>query len=301
MAGKQQAVFHLPGLFEFYDFYQVFFRVFSEHRDFFYPWARVGSVYGAPADSLWAGGRLEEGGAAAEEVLSLLGKYGISARLTFSNSLLEPKHLADEKCSRLCRLFEEKGAGVNGVIVHSELLTQYLREKYPGLYLVSSTTKVLTDFEAFRQELRRKEFAFVVPDFRLNKQLEKLNTLSQKEKEKTEFLVNECCWTGCADRRACYESVSRRALDPSAPEHVCAAPGGSEGYRFSRAMKSPAFISRDDILNTYLPAGFSQFKIEGRSLGSAVLLEFLLYYLTKPEHHLEIRELIYLDSSLDLF
>ena len=270
MAGKQQAVFHLPGLFEFFDFYQVFFRVFSEHRDFFYPWARVGSVYGAPADSLWAGGRLEEGGAAAEEVLSLLGKYGISARLTFSNSLLKPEHLADDKCGRLCRLFEEKGAGVNGVIVHSELLTQYLREKYPGLYLVSSTTKVL-------------------------------NTLSQKEKKKTEFLVNECCWTGCADRRACYESVSRRALDPSAPEHVCAAPGGSEGYRFSRAMKSPAFISRDDILNTYLPAGFSQFKIEGRSLGSAVLLEFLLYYLTKPEHHLEVRELIYLDSSLDLF
>ena len=43
------------------------------------------------------------------------------------------------------------------------------------------------------------------------------------------------------------------------------------------------------------------FKIEGRGLGSAVNLEFLLYYLTKPEYQLTVREDIYLDSMLDLF
>ena len=47
--------------------------------------------------------------------------------------------------------------------------------------------------------------------------------------------------------------------------------------------------------------GFSHFKIEGRSLGSALILEFLLYYLTKPEHQLRVREEIYLDNTLDLF
>ena len=30
-------------------------------------------------------------------------------------------------------------------------------------------------------------------------------------------------------------------------------------------------------------------------------LEFLLYYLTKPEYQLTVREEIYLDSMLDLF
>ena len=43
------------------------------------------------------------------------------------------------------------------------------------------------------------------------------------------------------------------------------------------------------------------FKIEGRGLGSALVLEFLLYYMTKPEHQLKVREEIYLDSTLDLF
>ena len=47
--------------------------------------------------------------------------------------------------------------------------------------------------------------------------------------------------------------------------------------------------------------GFSNFKIEGRGLGSALILEFLLYYMTKPEHQLEVREKVYLSNTLDLF
>ncbi len=85
------------------------------------------------------------------------------------------------------------------------------------------------------------------------------------------------------------------------PDHICSSPKAGEGYKFSRAMESPAFISIEDIKNKYLPIGISNFKIEGRSLGSAIILEFLLYYLTKPECQLKVRESIYLDSSLDLF
>ena len=66
-------------------------------------------------------------------------------------------------------------------------------------------------------------------------------------------------------------------------------------------MKNPGFIGLKEIRDFYLPNGFSHFKIEGRSLGSAVVLEFLLYYMTKPEYQLKVREEIYLDSMLDLF
>ena len=51
----------------------------------------------------------------------------------------------------------------------------------------------------------------------------------------------------------------------------------------------------------YLPMGFSHFKIEGRSLGSALILEFLLAYMVRPEYQIHVREAIYLDSMLDLF
>ena len=293
------AHYHLPGLFEFYDLYRAFLPLYRTHREYFYDWCDIASLYGAPAGCLWGGGRAGFGDDDPRKVLALTREYGISARLTFSNSLLRQEHLSDRACNALCALFAQQDG--NGVIVHSDLLLDYLKQKYPNLYFVSSTTKVLTEFDQLQQELDREDFRFVVPDFRLNKAFDRLNALPQSQKDKVEFLCNECCWFGCQDRKACYETVSRKNLGEPCPEHLCAAPGGGEGYRFSRAMENPGFIGVEDIQNTYLPMGFTHFKIEGRSLGSALILEFLLYYLTKPEYHLHVREAIYLDSMLDLF
>ena len=372
------AYFHLPGLFEFYELYKAFLPLFHEHREYFYDWCDIGSIYGAPADCIWGGGRVEDGDCNAGEVLSLVNKYGISARLTFSNSLLREEHLADRRCNELCRMFcreqdrdkeiyntgdlnrsgndgcgYEKAKGLeqrgndgckgfaqkdddgrgygrvrNGVIVHSELLLDYLKASYPELYLVSSTTKVLTDFDDLVKELDRKDFSYVVPDFRLNKRFDRLENLSEQQKNKVEFLCNECCYFGCTDRRACYEDVSRRILgeaekdydstgseprqteaeqalsdeaEDEKHEHECTAPDHDGGYRFSKAMLNPGFIGIDDIRNIYIPMGFMNFKIEGRGLGSALILEFLLYYMTKPEFRINVREEIYLDNTLDLF
>lgn len=296
-----KAYFHLPGLFEFYELYRVFLPIFYEHREYFYDWCEIGSIYGAPSDCIWGGGRTSFGDHDPQEVLALVQEYGISARLTFSNSLLREEHLSDQKCNALCALFEESRGSTNGVILYSDLLLDYLKEKYPGLYFVSSTTKVITDFQEFVKELEREAFCYVVPDFRLNKTYDKLKALSQTQKDKVEFLCNECCYFGCKDRKACYRAVSEKNLGNEGPEFHCTAPQVNGGYRFSETMKNPGFIGIEDIQKTYLPMGFSQFKIEGRGLGSALILEFLLYYMTKPEYQLRVREEIYLDNMLDLF
>ena len=295
------AIYHLPGLFEFYELYRVFLPLFREHREYFYDWCEIGSIYGASADCLWGGGRIGEGDYDPREVLALLKEYGISARLTFSNSLLRKEHLSDGKCNSLCAMFAESDAVQNGVIVHSDLLLNYLKRTYPDLYFVSSTTKVLTDFQQFVEEVNREEFRYVVPDFRLNKSLRQLDTLKESQKVKVEFLCNECCWSGCKERKQCYEVVSRQNLGEDCPDHRCDAPDGTEGYQFSKAMENPEFIEIQDIKNTYLPMGFTNFKIEGRGLGSALILEFLLYYMTKPEYQIHVREKVYLDNMLDLF
>ncbi len=293
--------YHLPGLFEFYDFYAEFLKLYREHRVYFYDWCEIGSIYGAPADCIWGGGRAGFGEDDPDRVISLLNQYHISGRLTFSNSLLEEEHLKDRNCNELCRRMAEKAESRTGVILHSGLLLDYLKTGFPGFYFISSTTKVLTDFEQLRQELNREEFSYVVPDFRLNKDFSNLERLSEDEKEKVEFLCNECCSFSCKSRAACYENVSRKNLGMDVPDFDCIFSGRGEGYRFSKAMKNPAFIGIEDIRNLYVPMGFSNFKIEGRGLGSAVLLEFLLYYMTRPEYQLTVREELYLDSMLDLF
>ena len=294
------AHFHLPGLFEFYDLYKAFLPLYRNHREWFYDWCDIASIYGSPSDCLWGGGRVGFGEADAEEVFELMKEFGISSRLTFSNSLLKEEHLSDKKCNELCRLFE-KAPVKNGVIVYSDLLLDYLKRNFPGFYFVSSTTKVLTDFSDFKMELARNDFSFVVPDFRLNKKFEKLEALDEGLKNKVEFLCNECCSPFCQERKICYENVSRKNLGLECSDHHCAAPDGDKGYRFSSAMKSPLFIGIDDIQNKYLKMGFSNFKIEGRGLGSAMVLEFLLYYLVRPEYQINVREEIYLDGMLDLF
>ena len=234
---KPRVCYHLPGLFEFYELYRVFLPLFREHRDWFYDWCDIGSIYGAPADCIWGGGRVGFGDNDPKTVLSLLREYGISARLTFSNSLLRKEHLSDGRCNRLCAMLASERN--NGVIVHSNLLLDYLIKTYPELYFVSSTTKVLTDFRDLENELSKDVFRYVVPDFCLNKSFEKLNALSDAQKDKVEFLCNECCWFGCHDRKACYENVSRKCLGEDCPDHICVAPDGNEGYRFPRQWRTP--------------------------------------------------------------
>ncbi len=296
-----KAVYHLPGLFEFGELYRRFLPLYRTHEDWFYDWCTIGSIYGAPAGCRWDGGRAGFGEDEPAEMAELMREYGISARLTFSNSLLRKEDLTDYKCNRLCAMFEKNGPVPSGVILSSELLLNYLQEKYPRLYFISSTTKVLTEFQELKKELESPTFRYVVPDFRMNRVWDHLHSLPAELKMKIEFLCNEDCWFECPDRKQCYENVCRKNLGIDCPEHICLSPYAQRGYRFSDAMENPGFIGIRDIQDIYLPGGFSHFKIEGRSLGSAVVFEFLLYYLIRPEYQLRVREEIYLSSSLDLF
>ena len=46
------AYYHLLGLFEFFELYSVFLPLYGAHREYFYEWCEIASVYGAPADCL---------------------------------------------------------------------------------------------------------------------------------------------------------------------------------------------------------------------------------------------------------
>ena len=242
---KMIAYFHLPGLFEAYAFYRVFLPLFFEHREYFYDWCAIGSLYGAPADCIWGGGRVGSGERSAQEVLALTRAYGLSARLTFSNSLLRPEHLSDGRCNALCRAFARSDGPQNGVIVHSDLLLDYLKAELPAAELH------LLDHQgpdglppAPAGAGTGGVFRYVVPDFRLNKAFDDLRALPQPLKDKTEFLCNECCWFGCRDRQRVLRGRQPEKPRRARPEHICTAPSAAAGYRFSSAMENPGFHQR---------------------------------------------------------
>lgn len=60
--------------------------------------------------------------------------------------------------------------------------------------------------------------------------------------------------------------MSRQNLGEDCPDHVCVAPDSQSGYRFSKAMENPEFISVDDIRNTYMPMGFPILRLKDAGL-----------------------------------
>lgn len=55
-------------------------------------------------------------------------------------------------------------------------------------------------------------------------------------------------------------------------------------YDFADVKSHKTHISPSDIMEKYIPMGFNQFKIEGRTLNAFTLAEYYLYYMVKPEY-----------------
>ena len=147
------------GCLNFTSSYRVFLPLYCTHRDWFYPWCDIASLYGAPADCLWGGGRVGGGDVRPQDALALatgirhLGQVDVQQLSTASRNIWPTA-----TCNKLCRLFAACDTPQSGVIVHSELLLDYLQRTYPSFYFVSSTTKVLTEFSQLAQEAAREEF-----------------------------------------------------------------------------------------------------------------------------------------------
>ncbi len=144
-----------------------------------------------------------------KKILDLMQEYQISARLTFSNSLLREEHLQDRKCNELCALLEKNNKPQmvwSSIRIYFHIICKKLSGSLSGLI----NYKVLTNFSDFLQEIDREEFRYVVPDFVLIKIWSVKSDEYTAKKKKWNSCVIECCWFGCKDRKACYETVSRK-------------------------------------------------------------------------------------------
>jgi collagenase-like PrtC family protease len=176
--------------------------------------------------------------------------------------------------------------------VVSPILEEYIRNKYPKFPIISSTCKEIRDFNALSAELN-KDYKLVVLDYNYNNNYEFLEKLPKKEK--CEFLVNATCIPNCQRRGEHYRTIGENGLrygkafaNKTAVDII---PFECE-YQFSSFYtfkKYATFIEPDDILDKYLPMGFSNFKIEGRNSNVLNVLESYVYYLIKPEFRDEVR------------
>ncbi|MBQ9807432.1 MAG: hypothetical protein IJM55_01030 [Ruminococcus sp.] len=301
-----RARFHLPDFTKHFMFNIVFAEFLKECPDYFREGVEIASVYGTFPPAIWNGGRFQYGQCDKgfiKQVIKEFNNRGIPLRFTFTNPVLEKKHVHDEYCNMIMHLADN---GLNEVIVASPVLEDYIRKNYPGYKLTSSTCKRITDPDKLYEEVD-KDYHIVVIDYDLNNKFDVLEKIP--DKEKCELLVNACCNPGCRLRSEHYRSIGAEQL--AYAEHLKRNPNGEFDFRKAvkykdyinedilrcKCMSRSVFqikglsshISPDDIWEKYIPMGFSQFKIEGRTIELFNLIEHYMYYMIKPECRDEAR------------
>lgn len=278
----KKAIFHLPGIFEHPQFYNCLTALYRDRREMFYDNMEIGSIYGAPGSCIWNGGRMVFALTSKKQLQLIkdgMAAIGIPVRFTFTNCLLEDKHVYDTYCNMVTTMFSD---GNNEILCNSPILEQYLRENFPQYSFISSTTKRLLDIDAFNKELE-KDYKLVVLDYALNRNKKFLKKI--KNKKKVEILCNAVCIPDCPNRVDHYINLSKCQLE-SSPEEVMECEHSN--CPFYIAKQREHFIDREDI-NNYLRQGFCNFKLEGRTAHPLDLVEIILYYLIKPEYQTEAR------------
>ena len=315
----EKVYWHLPGFCYFYKLNTKLIHLMKEHPEKFYEGYEIGSVYGTFPGAIWNGGRAVFGVVSKRDmgiVLENYNKLGVPVRFTWTNSLLEEKHLNDTYCNLIMELADN---GKNQVLVNRPVLEEYLKEKYgivslksteeleklkgkdlpsysdylkdfkeykKGFAFISSTTKRITDVESVKKELE-KDFALVVLDYDLNCDEAVLKEL-EPYAGRIEILVDEICYPHCPKRKDHYadESLMQLTFDKDT-RYECT--NKMTKPSFEECKKRPHFIGNDK-LPAYIDRGYCNFKIVGRGLPLEMVIDSYMYYLVKEEYHSSIKK-----------
>lgn len=259
---------------------------FLEHiPEWFYEDVEFSAAYGSFPNCIWNGGRTLLGDINKTRMIKTVeefNKRGIAVRYTFTNPLIEKRHL-DDIFANIC--MEVANNGLNEVLVNSPVLEEYIREKYPNFKLISSTTKCLMSLDQINAELD-KDYYLVVLDSSLNNK-EEIFTIPKRDR--LEVLVDHGCRVDCPNRQAHYIASAQAQLNYD----VCQFLHCPHVERtFEQLKQNGSFITREMITGKYNEAGFRHFKLDGRSFGNEKLLDSLMYYFVKPEYQDKMRGII---------
>ena len=290
----------------------------EKHPEVFYENIRIGAIYGTFPGAIWNGGRTVLGQCDAmqmEYVLSEFNGRGIPLRFTFTNSLIGQEHLEDEFCN-LClqlavgsssKIREEsdaiesakdgQGAADDGernivhneVLVNSPVLEAYIRENYPSLPLISSTTKQIRSVEELAGELA-KDYKLVVVYKAMNHDPA---LLTMPGRERLEILLDSFCMDHCPRSAEHYLAASQAQLEGR--ELIFPTEGKCHAINrdFYDFFENESFVTVEELYGRFCDAGFCHFKLDGRTFTDADVIESYVYYMVRPDYQERVRLILH--------
>lgn len=291
--------FHLPGLRQNYPLNMLILSLMEQKPEFFREGIRIASFFGEFPTSLWNGGRPSNYDQCdadyVRNVVKNINAKGIPVRYTYTNMLINEEDCKDPFCNFCMKAADN---GMNEVMIFSPILEKYIREQYPSYKLNSSTCKEIRDIALVNEELK-KDYYLVVLDYNFNNRFDELEKI--EDKGRCEILVNTLCKPACPRRGEHYKNIAKNQrimlknrklpADKQIPLEKWYCEYG-EMNCVHTIQEYSTYISPEDIWKKYVPMGFVNFKIEGRTANLFSLVETYCHYLIRPEHQGQARILL---------
>lgn len=273
----------LPGLIEHFNLNRAIIELKNEKTEIFKDNINFYCAYGSYQFSIWDGGRTfnnyhQNSKEDIENSIKFYNDMGVKHRLICTNPMIEKKHLSNHFMNLVMELCENDGE----IVVNSPILEEYIRENYSGYRIISSTTKRLNSIELLNAELAKNQYYMVCLDYDLNKKFDELKKIENKDK--CEFLINAICPPGCPNRKEHYRLNGISQLNFGMPYNIqCMI---KENTLHPSTWNYKNNISPKEIEEIYVPMGFSNFKLEGRTLSDSEVLGNYVRYFVKEEYQL---------------
>lgn len=253
---------------------------------------KISSVFGCFKTAIWNGGSflLDMGVHTKEGMKHIVNHYNnnlnIPLRFTFTNPLIEEKHCYDTFCNIIA---ETAHNGKNEILVVSPVLEEYLRKNYPNYKYIKSI--IASSQEPYDPD---PKYYMSVMRRGMNNNWDYLDTIPQEHRDKIEFLCNDPCIDNCPRIYSHYEDFAKIQLnyERSLTSNWKCTYREKHPFEIYKTRMRRAFISRKMIEENYLPKGFNQFKLSGRSNISKIISN-VVDYMIKPEYRTDMTAILY--------
>lgn len=276
-----KAFFNLPDFCCNLPTYRLLFELYKTDPYVFLPNTDFSCIYGCVNNVIWNGGGVVLGEMLlTEQIEELVSFYNddlnIPLRLTYTNPLLTENMCYDTYANLVTEVFHN---GKNEILVNSPILEQYLKKNYPNFKYCRSilaAKDVYYDPSYYLSVLKRD----------MNNNWDYLDSIPLAHRQKIEILCTDVCPPDCPRIYSHYKDLARIQLTYSTDQTLCACDQMDKRGKFSiytARHSNPKYVTRELIDNEYLPRGYQQFKISGRTLISSAIVD-CLEYLIKPEY-----------------
>lgn len=254
-----------------------FVRLMDENPSWFQDEVRIESLYGCFPGCIMNGGRafVRERFTRdqVERTFQVIDEYGLRARLTLTNMLVEQEHLEDSYFKIIMDCAQDHAVDA---IVYSDVVDAYIRAKHPAMGRILSTTREILEVDALNEALRA--YDMVVLNYTKHRDDDLLRRV--EEPGRLEVMVNEFCHKGCSHRQEHYLRNSQDQLEGSIRPFACVQPPTTAF--FNHEPNHPVMLTCEDVRVMHDRYGISHFKIVGRGTSFFTVLEAYVYYLVKP-------------------